>query len=83
LEACRIPSETGLLIPADKFKKVAANSFILQGGVEPLSSAPAWAEPSQLLIGMWLSALGIVLPHNGMVRRGFLEVVEFEEGGIP
>jgi hypothetical protein len=20
-------------------------------------------------------------PHNGMVRRGFLEVVEFEEGG--
>jgi hypothetical protein len=35
-------------------KKVAANLFILQGGAEPLSSAPVWAEPSQLLIGMWL-----------------------------
>jgi hypothetical protein len=23
------------------------------------------------------------IPHNGMVRRGSLEVVEFEEGGIP
>jgi hypothetical protein len=22
-------------------------------------------------------------PHNGMVRRGSLEIVEFEEGGIP
>jgi hypothetical protein len=37
-------------------KKVAANLFILQGGAEPLSSAPVWAEPSQLLIGMWLFA---------------------------
>jgi hypothetical protein len=35
-------------------KKVAANLFILQGGAEPLSPAPVWAEPSQLLIGMWL-----------------------------
>ena len=33
-------------------KKVAAKSFILQGDAEPLSSAPVWAEPSQLLIGM-------------------------------
>ena len=36
-------------------KKVAAKSFILQGDADPLSSAPVWAEPSQLLIGMWLS----------------------------
>jgi hypothetical protein len=35
-------------------KKVAAKVFILQGGAEPFSSAPVWAEPSQLLIGMWL-----------------------------
>ena len=53
------------LIPApspDKSasKKVAAKSFILQGDAEPLSSAPVWAEPSQLLIGMWL--LGRFLP---------------------
>jgi hypothetical protein len=34
-------------------KKVAASLFILQGGAEPLSSVPVWAEPSQLLIGMW------------------------------
>jgi len=27
--------------------------FILQGDAEPLSSAPVWAEPSQLLIGKW------------------------------
>jgi hypothetical protein len=37
-------------------KKVAANLFILQGGAEPLSSAPVWAEPSQLLIGTYLRA---------------------------
>jgi len=36
-------------------KKVAAKLFILQGGAEPLSSAPVWAEPSQLLLGNWLS----------------------------
>src|SRR5580693_358077 len=34
-------------------KKVAAKLFILQGGAESLSSAPVWAEPSQLLIGSW------------------------------
>jgi hypothetical protein len=38
-------------------KKVAANLLILQRGAELLSSAPVWAEPSQLLIGMWLSVL--------------------------
>jgi hypothetical protein len=32
---------------------VAAKLFILQGGTEPLSSVPVWAEPSQSLIGMW------------------------------
>ena len=32
---------------------MAAKLFILQGGAEPLSSVPVWAEPSQLLIGMW------------------------------
>ena len=37
---------------------MAAKLFILQGGAEPLSSVPVWAEPSQLLIGMWLFALG-------------------------
>jgi hypothetical protein len=31
-------------------KEMAAKSFILQGDAEPLSSAPVWAEPSQLLI---------------------------------
>jgi hypothetical protein len=35
---------------------VAVKLFILQGDAEPLSSAPVWAEPSQLLIGMWLFA---------------------------
>jgi hypothetical protein len=34
-------------------KKVAAKLFILQGSAKPLSSAPVWAEPSQLLLGMW------------------------------
>ena len=34
-------------------KKVAAKLFILQGGAKTLSSVPVWAEPSQLLIGMW------------------------------
>ena len=34
-------------------KKVAAKLFILQRSVGPLSSVPVWAEPSQLLIGMW------------------------------
>jgi hypothetical protein len=34
-------------------KKVAAKLFILQGEAEPLSSVPVWAEPSQLLFGMW------------------------------
>jgi hypothetical protein len=38
-------------------KKVAANLLILQGCAEPLSSAPVWAEPSQLLLGNWLSEL--------------------------
>jgi hypothetical protein len=36
-------------------KEVAAKSFILKGDAEPLSSAPVWAEPSQLLLGNWLS----------------------------
>jgi hypothetical protein len=35
-------------------EKVAAKLFILQGGAEPLSSVPVWAEPSQLLHGNWL-----------------------------
>jgi hypothetical protein len=35
-------------------KEVAAKSFILKGDAEPLSSAPVWAEPSQLLLGNWL-----------------------------
>jgi hypothetical protein len=34
-------------------EEVAAKLFILQGGAEPLSSVPVWAEPSQMLIGMW------------------------------
>ena len=38
---------------ASSSKKVAAKSFILQGDAEPLSSVPVWAEPSQLLIGMY------------------------------
>jgi hypothetical protein len=45
-------------------KKVAAKSFILQEDAEPLSSAPVWAEPSQLLIGMWLFALWTIWPHS-------------------
>jgi hypothetical protein len=41
-------------IPPEKSrsKKVAAKLFILQGGAEPFSFAPVWAELSQLLIGM-------------------------------
>ncbi len=35
--------------------KVAAELFIPQGGAEPLSSVPVWAEPGQLLIGIWPS----------------------------
>jgi hypothetical protein len=53
------PHITSQLAPSlDKSssKKVAANLLILQGGVEPLSSAPVWAEPTQLLIGMWQRA---------------------------
>jgi hypothetical protein len=45
-------------------KKVAANSFILQRDAQPLSSAPVWAEPSQLLIGMWLFGLWRGFPHS-------------------
>jgi hypothetical protein len=30
-------------------KKVAAKVFILQGGAEPFSSAPVWAEPVSCL----------------------------------
>jgi hypothetical protein len=33
--------------------KGAAKSFILQESAEPLSAVLVWAEPSQLLIGMW------------------------------
>jgi hypothetical protein len=36
---------------------VVAKLLILQVGAEPLSSVALWAEPSQLLVGMWLSAL--------------------------
>jgi hypothetical protein len=32
---------------------MAAELFILQGGAEPHSSVPVWAEPGQLLIGIW------------------------------
>lgn len=35
-------------------KRVAPKSFILQGDAPPLSSAPVWTEPSQLLIGRQL-----------------------------
>jgi hypothetical protein len=35
-------------------KKVAAKLFILQESAEPLFSVPVWAEPSQLLFGMWV-----------------------------
>ena len=35
--------------------KVAAELFILQGGAEPHSSVPVWAEPGQLLLGIWPS----------------------------
>jgi hypothetical protein len=47
---------TGTSAATDKSspKKVAVKSFVLQKGVRPLSSAPVWAEPSQLLFGMWL-----------------------------
>ena len=38
-------------------KKVAAKLFILQGGAMPLSYVPVWAEPSQLLIVMWVLEL--------------------------
>jgi hypothetical protein len=44
-------------------KKVAANLFILQRGASPLSSAPVWAEPSQLLIGIWV--LPLICPTEG------------------
>jgi hypothetical protein len=44
-------------------KEVAAKSFILQGDAEPLSSAPVWAEPSQLLLGNWLLSLKGVESH--------------------
>jgi hypothetical protein len=37
-------------------KKVAAKLFNFQGDAKPLSSAPVWAEPSQLLIGLWSRA---------------------------
>ena len=34
------------------------------------------------VLGMWeLAIFGRKKPHNGMVRRGILEVVEFEDGG--
>src|ERR1700676_2246675 len=36
-------------------KKVVTKLFIL--GAEPLSSVPVWAEPSQLLIGMWAGTI--------------------------
>jgi hypothetical protein len=49
-------------------KKVAAKSVILQGGTEPLSSAPVWAEPSQLLIGMWPPDSGCGF-HRGLRPR--------------
>ena len=42
-------------------EKVAVKLFILQGEAEPLSSVPVRAEPSQLLLGNWLSAFG---PHS-------------------
>jgi hypothetical protein len=38
-------------------KKVPAKLFILQGTAKPLSSVPVWAEPSQLLIGMWAGTI--------------------------
>ena len=34
-------------------KEVASKLFNLQGGAEPLSVVPVWAQPSQLLTGMW------------------------------
>jgi hypothetical protein len=45
-------------------KKVAAKSFILQADAAPLSSAPVWAEPSQMLIGMWDFPPGRLGPHS-------------------
>jgi hypothetical protein len=48
------PTPGASLYIASSPKKVAANLFILQGGAEPFSSAPVWAEPSQLLLGMSL-----------------------------
>ena len=42
-------------------KRVAAKLFILQGGAKPLSSAPVWAEPSQLFLGNWPTSL---IPRN-------------------
>jgi hypothetical protein len=44
---------------------VAAKSFILQRDAQRLSSAPVWAKPSQLFIGMWLSgASQVKFPHS-------------------
>jgi hypothetical protein len=47
-------------------KKVAANLFILQGDAEPLSSALVWAEPSQMLIGIWKFPAGA---HSNQLRE--------------
>ncbi len=54
------PYTTSQLAPSpvkSSSKKVAANLLILQGGAMPMpfSSAPVWAEPSQLLIVIWPS----------------------------
>jgi hypothetical protein len=59
---------------------VAANLLILQGGAEPLSSAPVWAEPSQLLIGMWLFAVSQELLNESTHS---VETTREKKGGQP
>jgi hypothetical protein len=63
-------------------KKVAAKSFILQGDAEPLSSIPVWAEPSQLLIGMWTrrslkdQRSGSCIPKLGSLFKPCLSILK-------
>jgi hypothetical protein len=53
-------------------KKAAARLFILQGGVKPLSSALVWAEPSLLLIGMWLFGVMGAISHIPIIPQKLL-----------
>jgi hypothetical protein len=71
-----------IIAPDKSSKKVAAKFFILQGGAEPLSSAPVWAEPSQLLIGMWPWPKIMCLWANKAAKLRYIESVSYGEWEI-